>query len=120
MLGALRLTQPLQAQVEFRHGEALPAQNALTARAASDVFTAIATRTGLDERATAHIGRHAFVTRLIRGGEDLVTVAELADHSRLETLRSQPPMRTSWGPCATSPSTADRKGHDQTAQRRRR
>ncbi|MGH3222057.1 MAG: tyrosine-type recombinase/integrase, partial [Streptosporangiaceae bacterium] len=47
---------------------------------------------GLDDEITAHIGRHTFVTQLIRGGEDLVTVAEIAGHSRLDTLRiySQP------------------------------
>ena len=28
-----------------------------------------------------------FVTGFIRGGEDLVTIAELTGHSRLETLR---------------------------------
>jgi integrase/recombinase XerC len=45
-----------------------------------------------DDDITAHIGRHTCVTQLIRGGEDLVTVAEIAGHSRLETLRiySQP------------------------------
>ncbi len=47
---------------------------------------------GLDEPATAHVGRHTFINELIRGGEDLVLVAELAGHARLETLRlySQP------------------------------
>ncbi|MEU0487328.1 hypothetical protein ABZ260_50305 [Streptosporangium sp. NPDC006013] len=41
---------------------------------------------------TTHIGRHTFVTQLICGGEDLVTVAELAGHTRLDTPRvySQP------------------------------
>ncbi|MGW0807882.1 tyrosine-type recombinase/integrase [Nonomuraea sp. NPDC002799] len=64
----------------------------LTARGASDVFTAIGQAAGLDDDITAHIGRHTFVTQLIRGGEDLVAVAEIAGHSRLETLRiySQP------------------------------
>lgn len=64
----------------------------LTARAASDVFTAITTHAGLEDATTAHVGRHTFVTRLIRGGEDLITVAELAGHARLETLKvySQP------------------------------
>jgi integrase/recombinase XerD len=59
----------------------------LSARAASTVFTAIGQAAGLDDEVTAHIGRHTFVTQLIRSGEDLVTVAELAGHSRLETLR---------------------------------
>jgi site-specific recombinase XerD len=64
----------------------------LTARGASTVFTAIGAAAGLDDEITAHIGRHTFVTQLIRGGEDLATVAEIAGHSRLETLRiySQP------------------------------
>lgn len=33
------------------------------------------------------MGRHTFVTRLVRGGEVIVTVAELAGHARLETLK---------------------------------
>ena len=59
----------------------------LSARAASAVFTAIGSAAGLDDHITAHTGRHTFVTQLIRGGEDLVTVAEIAGHSRLDTLR---------------------------------
>ncbi|WP_406314815.1 site-specific integrase [Streptosporangium sp. NBC_01639] len=64
----------------------------LSARAASAVFIAIARAAGLEDPTTAHVGRHTFVTQLIRGGEDLVTVAELAGHARLDTLRiySQP------------------------------
>ncbi|HUR07067.1 MAG TPA: tyrosine-type recombinase/integrase [Nonomuraea sp.] len=64
----------------------------LSARGASTVFTGIATAAGLEDATTAHVGRHTFVTQLIRGGEDLVTVAEMAGHSRLDTLRiySQP------------------------------
>ncbi|MET8051551.1 tyrosine-type recombinase/integrase [Streptosporangium sp. NPDC005286] len=64
----------------------------LSARAASAIFTAIAQAAGLEDPTTAHISRHTFVTQLIRGGEDLVTVAELAGHARLDTLRiySQP------------------------------
>lgn len=64
----------------------------LSASGASQVFTVIGTAAGLDDETTAHIGRHTFLTQLIRGGEDLVTVAEIAGHSRLDTLRvySQP------------------------------
>lgn len=36
---------------------------------------------------SAHDLRHNFVTRLIRGGSDLVLVAELAGHAKLETIR---------------------------------
>jgi len=44
----------------------------LSRRGASDIFTAIAANAGLDDKTTAHIGRHTFVNELIRGGEDLV------------------------------------------------
>lgn len=36
---------------------------------------------------SAHVLRHTFVTRLVRAGEDLVLVAELAGHRSLETTR---------------------------------
>ncbi len=64
----------------------------LTTRAASTVFTSIAGAAGLDDETTAHIGRHTFFTTLIRGGTDLVTVAEIGGHARIDTLRiySQP------------------------------
>jgi hypothetical protein len=40
-----------------------------------------------DEKATAHVLRYTFATSLVRGGTDLVTVAELLGHGRLETVR---------------------------------
>jgi integrase/recombinase XerC len=36
---------------------------------------------------SAHVLRHTCVTNLVRGGHDLVLVAELAGHRRLETTR---------------------------------
>ena len=36
---------------------------------------------------SAHILRHTFATNLIRQGTDLVLVAELTGHARLETVR---------------------------------
>ncbi len=39
------------------------------------------------EGLTAHVLRHTFTTNLIRGGSDIVLVAELTGHARLETIR---------------------------------
>ncbi|MEA2189222.1 MAG: integrase/recombinase XerD [Solirubrobacteraceae bacterium] len=39
-------------------------------------------------RITAHVLRHTFATRLVRGHTDLVIVAELLGHARLETTRA--------------------------------
>ena len=56
---------------------------------AGDIITAIATDAHLDgEGVSAHPLRHTFVTTLVRGGTDLVTVAELAGHARLEITRA--------------------------------
>ncbi len=38
-------------------------------------------------QASAHTLRHTCLTRLVRAGNDIVLVAELADHARLETTR---------------------------------
>jgi site-specific recombinase XerD len=46
---------------------------------------AVATRAGLE--LSAHVLRHTCVTNLGRSGNDLVLVAELAGHRRLETTR---------------------------------
>ena len=60
-------------------------------RGASGIFRQIADNAGLDDQTTAHILRHTFATTLIRGGTDLVIVAELVGHSRLDTVRVYTP-----------------------------
>ena len=74
----------------------------LTTRGASGIFRQIADNAGLDDQTTAHILRHtakaelrirgpgSVATTLIRGGTDLVIVAELLGHSRLDTVASTP------------------------------
>lgn len=69
----------------------------LSVKAAHDIITGIAARAGLDDDITAHVLRHTFATTLVRGGTDLVIVAELLGHARLETTRAY-----------TRPTTEDR------------
>jgi integrase/recombinase XerC len=59
----------------------------LSAKGAHDIITAIAATAGLDDDTTTHVLRHTFATRMVRGGTDLVVVAELLGHARLETTR---------------------------------
>jgi site-specific recombinase XerD len=60
----------------------------LSTRAASSIFQAIVVAGGLHDQITAHTGRHTFATTLIPGGTDLVLVAEMLGHARLETVRA--------------------------------
>jgi len=60
----------------------------LSVRGAHDVITGIAADAGLDDDITAHPLRHTFATTLVRGGTDIVLVAELLGHARLETTRA--------------------------------
>jgi integrase/recombinase XerC len=70
----------------------------LSVRGASDI-RAIAADANLDEdHITAHVGRHTFATTLIRGGTDLVALADMLGHARLDTVRLY-----------THPSAADRE-----------
>jgi site-specific recombinase XerD len=59
----------------------------LSVRGAHDIVTAIAAAAGLEADTTVHILRHTFATTLVRGGTDLVIVAEFLGHARLETTR---------------------------------
>jgi len=71
------------------------------------VITGIAARADLDEEITAHVLRHTFATTLVRGGTDLVIVAELLGHARLETTRGY-----------TRPGAEDRRPSARPAPRR--
>ena len=57
----------------------------LTPRSVDRVVRGVADRAGLE--LSAHVLRHTCVTNLARAGNDLVLVAELAGHRRLETTR---------------------------------
>lgn len=58
---------------------------ALSSRSIDLAVRRVATRAGLT--LSAHVLRHTFVTGLVRAGNDLVLIAELAGHRRLETTR---------------------------------
>jgi site-specific recombinase XerD len=62
-----------------------PQGRRLSARAVDLVIRNTARRAGL--ALSAHVLRHTCVTNLVRGGNDIVLVAELAGHRRLETTR---------------------------------
>jgi site-specific recombinase XerD len=62
-----------------------PQGRRLSARTVDLVIRNTASRAGL--RLSAHVLRHTCVTNLVRGGNDIVLVAELAGHRRLETTR---------------------------------
>lgn len=57
----------------------------LSARAIDSVVRALAADARLD--ASAHLLRHTCLTNLVRSGTDVVLVAELAGHRRLDTTR---------------------------------
>ena len=57
----------------------------LSARAADASVRRVARDAGLE--LSAHVLRHTCLTNLVRQGEDLVTVSEIAGHVKLETTR---------------------------------
>ena len=62
-----------------------PQGRRLSPRSVDRVVRGVASRAGLE--LSAHMLRHTCVTNLVRGGNDIVLVAELAGHRRLETTR---------------------------------
>ncbi len=59
----------------------------LGARGADDILGAIADEAHLTGEFTSHVLRHTFGTTLVRQGHDLVLVAELMGHKRLDQTR---------------------------------
>jgi site-specific recombinase XerD len=70
----------------------------LTTRAIDLVVRTLGAEAGLEEALSAHVLRHTCFTNLRRAGVDLVTIAGLAGHARLDTTRRY-----------TLPSEADRQ-----------
>lgn len=70
----------------------------LGVRGASAIFAAILDAAGLDDDGSAHVLRHTFATTFVRGGTDLVLVAEMLGHARLDQTRRY-----------TLPTAADRE-----------
>jgi integrase/recombinase XerC len=60
----------------------------LSARGAHDIINAIADAARLQDDFTSHVLRHTFGTTLVRQGHDLILVAELLGHARLDTVRT--------------------------------
>jgi site-specific recombinase XerD len=59
----------------------------LSSTGAREIITAVTVGARFEGPATAHVQRHTFGTTLVRAGTDLVTVAELHGHARVETVR---------------------------------
>ena len=59
--------------------------NRMSARAIDLVIRGLADDAGL--AVSAHVLRHTWVTNLVRSGADVVLVAEIAGHARLDTTR---------------------------------
>lgn len=57
----------------------------LSARSADEAVRKLVADAGLE--VSAHALRHTCLTNLVRAGEDLVMVAEIAGHRRLDTTR---------------------------------
>lgn len=75
----------------------------LSPRSIHEVLNRLAAEAGV--RLSARVLRHTCLTRLVRAGNDLVLVAEIAGHRRLETTRRY-----------SLPSTADREAAMETSR----
>lgn len=95
-----------------RHTGALPqpARCSTLSSGASDVVAALADAASHEDETTAHVLRHTFGTTLVRGGADLVLVAELMGDARLETTRAytRPTAEDRAKPWTYCPSIAER------------
>jgi integrase/recombinase XerC len=96
----LELRSALQAWLKERSSWAVAAHSpalvlnrrggGLSDRGARSIITRLGEAAGLgadDEPFGPHVLRHTFATQLVRAGVDLVTVAELLGHARLDTTR---------------------------------
>jgi site-specific recombinase XerD len=59
----------------------------LTTRAVDMIVRRFGEDAAIEKPVSAHILRHTCMTNLVRAGNDLVMVAEIAGHKRLETTR---------------------------------
>jgi integrase/recombinase XerC len=59
----------------------------LTTRAVDLIVRELGEEAAIEKPASAHVLRHTAMTNLVRAGNDLVMVAEIAGHKRLETTR---------------------------------
>lgn len=59
----------------------------LSSRAVDMIVRELGKAANLDSPVSAHVLRHTAMTNLVRAGNDLVMVAEIAGHKRLETTR---------------------------------
>ena len=57
----------------------------MSARSVDEVVRKLGRAAGVE--LSAHVLRHTWVTRLVRAGNDVVLVADLAGHRKLETTR---------------------------------
>lgn len=59
----------------------------LTSRAVDIILRRFGEEAAIEKPVSAHVLRHTCMTNLVRAGNDLVLVAEIAGHKRLETTR---------------------------------